>query len=149
MSANPVPPKYQSKDFLKTDFWRCARLGCAKERWVSYPGCERAPTPACHCWPAGIICNRPLPWPLYLAMKDTEAGSLPGCNLCSRLAELVPWLEQWHDEIDRRMASAWARTTWLCQRGGRALGFAVDELARLEAGRHCCKTWPKEGGSTS
>jgi hypothetical protein len=38
----PVPPKYQSKDFLKTDFWRLrGGLDVPKERWISYPGCER------------------------------------------------------------------------------------------------------------
>jgi hypothetical protein len=38
----PVPPKYQSKDFLKADFWRLrGGLDVPKERWVSYPGCER------------------------------------------------------------------------------------------------------------
>ena len=38
----PVPPKYQSKDFLKSDFWRLrGGLDVPKERWISYPGCER------------------------------------------------------------------------------------------------------------
>lgn len=38
----PVPPKYQSKDFLKTDCWRLrGGLDVPKERWISYPGCER------------------------------------------------------------------------------------------------------------
>jgi hypothetical protein len=35
-------PKYQSKDFLKTEFWRLrGGLDVPKGRWVSYPGCER------------------------------------------------------------------------------------------------------------
>jgi hypothetical protein len=34
----PVPPKYQSKDFLKSDFWRLrGGLDVPKERWISYP----------------------------------------------------------------------------------------------------------------
>ena len=38
----PVPPKYAGKDFLKTEFWRLrGSLDVVKERWVSYPGCER------------------------------------------------------------------------------------------------------------
>jgi len=38
----PVPPKYKSTDFLKADFWHLrGGLDVPKERWVSYPGCER------------------------------------------------------------------------------------------------------------
>ena len=38
----PVPPKYQSKDFLKADFWRLrGGLDVPKERFVSFPGAER------------------------------------------------------------------------------------------------------------
>ncbi len=34
----PVPPKYQSKDFSKADFWRLrGGLDVPKERWISYP----------------------------------------------------------------------------------------------------------------
>jgi hypothetical protein len=32
----PVPPKYTSADFLKTDFWRLrGKLDVPKERWIS------------------------------------------------------------------------------------------------------------------
>src|SRR5690606_6330072 len=38
----PVPPKYQSKDFLKSDYSRLrGGMDVHKERWISYPGCER------------------------------------------------------------------------------------------------------------
>lgn len=38
----PVPPQVQSKDFLKANVWRLrGGLDVPKERWVSYPGCER------------------------------------------------------------------------------------------------------------
>ncbi|MCZ8256594.1 MAG: BREX-2 system adenine-specific DNA-methyltransferase PglX, partial [Polaromonas sp.] len=36
----PVPPKYKSTDFLKTEVWRLrGGLDVPKERWISYPGC--------------------------------------------------------------------------------------------------------------
>jgi hypothetical protein len=38
----PVPPKYRSADFLKPTYWRLrGGLDVPKERFVSYPGCER------------------------------------------------------------------------------------------------------------
>ena len=37
----PVPPKYTSADFLKSDFWRLrGKLDVPKERWVSFPHCQ-------------------------------------------------------------------------------------------------------------
>jgi len=60
----PVPPKYQSKDFLRADFWRLrGGLDVPKERWVSYPGCERgADTSLPSHGRAGTICSRPPRW---------------------------------------------------------------------------------------
>src|SRR5205823_2884401 len=38
----PVPPKYVSKDFQSTDFWRLrGGLDVPKERFVSFPHCQR------------------------------------------------------------------------------------------------------------
>ena len=43
----PVPPKYASADFLKTDFWRLrGKLDVPKERFVSYPHCSRDGDPS-------------------------------------------------------------------------------------------------------
>ena len=37
----PVPPKYATADFLKTDYWRLrGKLDVPKERWISYPHCS-------------------------------------------------------------------------------------------------------------
>ena len=37
----PVPPKYTSTDFLKSDYWQLrGKLDVPKERWVSFPHCE-------------------------------------------------------------------------------------------------------------
>lgn len=100
----PVPPKYQSKDFQKADFWRLrGGLDVPKERWVSYPGCER-----------GADGSLPIVWAgwdhlqqatalagYYLDMKDSEGWPserlLP---LLAGLLELLPWLKQWHNELD-------------------------------------------------
>ena len=39
----PVPPKYTSADFLKSTYWKLrGKLDVPKERWICYPGAERA-----------------------------------------------------------------------------------------------------------
>ena len=129
----PVPPKYQSKDFLKADFWRLrGGLDVAKERWVSYPGCER-----------GADTSLPVAWAgwnhlqqatalaaYYLEMKENEGWEPVRLQpLLAGLLELVPWLEQWHNEID----PAYGERMGTYYRGfvneeARALGFTLDDL---------------------
>ena len=99
-----MPPKYQSKDFLKTDCWRLrGGLDVPKERWVSYPGCER-----------GADGSLPIAWAgwnqlqqamalasYFIDMKEREGWSPERLQaLLAGLLELVPWLKQWHNEMN-------------------------------------------------
>jgi hypothetical protein len=136
VGAIPVPPKYQSKDFLKTaktDCWRLrGGLDVPKERWVSYPGCER-----------GSDGSLPIAWAgwnhlqqatalagYYLDMKDSEGWEPTRLQpLLASLLELVPWLEQWHNEIDpafgERMGDYYRS---FVTEEARSLGFTLDDL---------------------
>jgi hypothetical protein len=131
----PVPPKYQSKDFLKTEFWRLrGGLDAHKERWVSYPGCER-----------GADASLPIVWAgwnhlrratalatYYVEMKDTEGWETIRLQpLLAGLLELLPWLEQWHNEID----PVFGERMGVYYRGfvsdeARAMGLTLDDLRR-------------------
>jgi len=129
----PVPPKYQSKDFLKTDFWRLrGGLDVPKERWVSYPGCERgADTSLLIAWAGWNHLQQATALAAYyLEMKETEGWEpLRLQPLLAGLLELVPWLEQWHNEID----TAYGERMGTYYRGfvveeARALGFTLEDL---------------------
>lgn len=129
----PVPPKYEAKDFLKSDFARLrGPLDVPKERWISYPGCER-----------GADTSLPIAWAgwnhlqqatalatYYLEMKENEGWEPARLQpLLAGLLELVPWLEQWHNEID----PAYGERMGTYYRGfvneeARALGFTLDDL---------------------
>lgn len=100
----PVPPKYQSKDFLKADIWRLrGGLDVPKERWVSYPGCER-----------GADGSLPLAWAgwdhlqqamalasYFIDMKEREGWSPERLQpLLAGLVEILPWLKQWHNDMN-------------------------------------------------
>lgn len=129
----PVPPKYQSKDFLKADLWRLrGGLDVPKERWTSYPGCER-----------GADGSLPVAWAgwnhlqqatavagYFLDMKDTEGWPPERLQpLLAALDELVPWLQQWHNAIDpdfgERMGDYYAA---FVRDEARVLGFTLEEL---------------------
>lgn len=129
----PVPPKYQSKDFLKSDFWRLrGGLDVPKERWISYPGCERGSDGSLviawagwnHLQQATALAG------YYMDMKDSEGWDPTRLQpLLASLLELVPWLEQWHNERDpvfgERMGDYYQG---FVSQEARELGFTLDDL---------------------
>jgi hypothetical protein len=131
----PVPPKYQSKDFLKADFWRLrGGLDVPKERWVSYPGCERGADPSMviawagwnHLQQATAVAA------YYLAAKDSEGWPRERLQpLLAGLLELLPWLEQWHNDVDpvygERMGNYYRG---FVSEEARQLGFTLEDLQR-------------------
>jgi len=133
VGAIPVPPKYQSKDFLKTDVWRLrGGLDVHKERWISYPGCERGADGSLviawagwnHLQQATALAG------YYLDMKDSEGWEPARLQpLLASLLELVPWLEQWHNELDpafgERMGDYYRA---FVTEEARPLGFTLEDL---------------------
>jgi hypothetical protein len=99
----PVPPKYASADFRKANWWRLrGKLDVPKERWISYPGIEQDPA-------GGLV----IAWAGWDHLQQAKALSAwyeelrgsgaPDAKLLLVLAglqQLVPWLLQWHNEVD-------------------------------------------------
>lgn len=133
VGAVPVPPKYKSTDFLKTDVWRLrGGLDVPKERWVSYPGCERGADGSLviawagwnHLQQATALAG------YYVEVKENEGWDAARLQpLLAGLLELVPWLEQLHNDID----PAFGERMGTYYRGfvtdeARALGFTLENL---------------------
>ncbi|SBT07043.1 conserved hypothetical protein [Candidatus Accumulibacter aalborgensis] len=129
----PVPPKYQSKDFLKADFWRLrGGLDVPKERWISYPGCERGVDGSLviawagwdHLQQATALAT------YFIDMKEREGWSRERLQpLLAGLLELVPWLKQWHNDMNpdfgARMGDYYES---FVTDEARALQFTLDDL---------------------
>lgn len=129
----PVPPKYKSSDFLKADYWRLrGGLDVPKERFVSFPGAERGADGSLviawagwnHLQLATALAG------YYGEMKDNEGWEPARLQpLLAGLLELVPWLEQWHNDIDpefgQRMGTYYRG---FVTEDARALGFTLDDL---------------------
>jgi hypothetical protein len=100
----PVPPKYKTADFQSQDFWRLrGGLDIPKERFVSFPYCARDADPSLPVLWAGhdhLARARAIAaW--YVERKDTDGWPKERlAPLLAGLLELVPWLRQWHNEID-------------------------------------------------
>jgi hypothetical protein len=129
----PVPPKYKSTDFLKADFWRLrGGLDVPKERFVSFPGAERGADGslviAWAGWNHLQLATALAGW--YLDAKENEGWPADRLQpLLAGLQELLPWLKQWHNDLDpvhnERMGDYYAG---FVADEARALGFTADDL---------------------
>jgi hypothetical protein len=125
----PVPPKYGSADFAGGDFWRLrGKLDVPKERWVSFPHCEGADGSLVIAW-AGydhLQLARAIAEHYELAKQNEGRTLLP---LLAGLAELIPWLQQWHNDhnpvYNARLGDYFAE---YLEGEARAQGLTLDQL---------------------
>jgi hypothetical protein len=134
LDAIPVPPKYTSKDFPKTDSWRLrGKLDVPKERFISYPGCERPGDPTLvvawagwdHLQQARAIAT------YFVRLKDEGVPADRLVPLLAGIDELVFWLKLWHNALDPSMGMGlgddfedFVKTEAL------ALGYTVDQVRK-------------------
>jgi Domain of unknown function (DUF7008) len=100
----PPPPKYRAADFLTNGYWRLrGALDVAKERFVSYPHCSRENDQSLvvgwagwdHLQQAQALAG------YYTEMVEQEGWQAERLKpLLAGLVELLPWLKQWHNDID-------------------------------------------------
>lgn len=136
VGAIPVPPKYRTADFQRADFWRLrGGLDVPKERWVSFPGCERGADGSLviawagwdHLQQATALAA------YYLDMKESQGWQAERLQpLLAGLLELIPWLKQWHNDYD---ADAGARM------GDYFEGFVADEAKSLGLTLEDLRAW--------
>jgi hypothetical protein len=132
----PVPPKYGSGDYRQVTTWRMrGKLDVPKERFVLFPGAERDqdPTPVFgwagwdHLQQAQAIAA------YYLERKDQDGWSPTRLTpLLVALYELLPWLEQWHNEFD---------PTYGTGLGDYFRGFVDEEARSLELTTEALAAW--------
>jgi hypothetical protein len=98
-----VPPKYTSADFRKNSYWQArGKLDVPKERFILYPGAGREtdPTPLLG-WAGWDHAQQSLALSLIIGEREKDGWDddrlIP---LVAGLAELQPWVEQWHGEVD-------------------------------------------------
>ncbi|MFF0348972.1 BREX-2 system adenine-specific DNA-methyltransferase PglX [Micromonospora arida] len=99
----PVPPKYATADFRKQSWWQHrGKLDVPKERFILYPdaGRETDPTQLLG-WAGWDHAQQALALNAVIAEREAEGWAdeklVP---LVAGLAELQPWVRQWHDETD-------------------------------------------------
>jgi hypothetical protein len=132
----PVPPKYAPADFLSAIYWRLrGKLDVPKERFILFPHCERAADPSPLVLWAGFnhLQQAQAIAAYYLDMKDREGWTAERLTpLLAGIAELVPWVKQWHNDPDpkhgERMGDYFAQ-------------FLADEAAALGLTVEAIRAW--------
>jgi hypothetical protein len=100
-----VPPKYTSADFRKSSYWRArGKLDVPKERFILYPDSNRRGDPTMLLgWAGWDHAEQSLGLSRIIGEREQEGWDderlVP---LVAGLAELQPWVEQWHSEVDER-----------------------------------------------
>lgn len=99
----PVPPKYVGADFRKASYWKArGKLDVPKERFTLYPdaGRETDPTPLLG-WAGWDHAQQALALNLVIAAREDDGWAEERLvPLVAGLAELQPWVQQWHSELD-------------------------------------------------
>ena len=99
----PVPPKYSDRRLQRVEYWsHRGKLDVPKERFILYPdaGREGDPTPVLG-WAGWDHAQQALALATLIQSGEQQGWSeerlIP---LVAGLAELLPWVEQWHSEPD-------------------------------------------------
>jgi len=100
----PVPPKYGPPDFVRPGYWSArGKLDVPKERFVSYPGASRdgdgSLTLGWAGW--GAVDRAQALAALVTNRRDEDGwGADRITPLLAGLAEQLPWVAQWHPDVD-------------------------------------------------
>jgi hypothetical protein len=142
----PLPPKYEPDDYQQFSYWSLrGKLDVPKERFISYPGCEReedkSPVIGWAGW--NHLQRAQALAALFQQRKDQDGWDKERLTpILAGLLELLPWLKQWHNDPDpsfdgQRMGDSYE--SFVTEKA-RELGLTLDELRawrppRTPAGR--------------
>jgi hypothetical protein len=140
----PVPPKYKSVDFLRADFWRLrGGLDVPKERWLSLPGAERGADGSLVVgWAGWNHLQQAMALASYfIDMKEREGWGLERLTpLLTGLLELLPWLKQWHNDMNPEYGA---------RMGDYYEAFITDEARTLQLTLDDLREWKPMAAATN
>jgi len=144
----PVPPKYTSADFISTGgarYWALrGKLDVPKERWISFPHCEGPDGTLVIAWAGYDHLQLARSISAYYVDIQERLGGRDDPRLVPLLAcvvELLPWLRQWHHDIDpdynQRMDEVFGG---FVAEEAKALGLTVEHIKNWRpAGKRATK----------
>jgi hypothetical protein len=132
VSEIPVPPKYDTADYLNSDFWRLrGKLDVPKERWISYPHCSTESDPTLVItWAGWNHIQQATALVSYYDARKREGWSAERLTpLLAGLDQLIPWIHQWHPEIDPEYGETAGQSfQHLLESDAHELGLTLDGI---------------------
>jgi hypothetical protein len=132
----PVPPKYATADFLKTDFWRLrGKLDVPKERWISYPHCSTDSDPTLVVgWAGWNHLEQATALIAYYDARKREGWDAKRLTpLLAGLDQLLPWIHQWHPEIDKEFGETAGQSfQTMLEHDAHELGLTLEDIRNWE-----------------
>jgi hypothetical protein len=106
----PVPPKYAQADFAAASYWKQrGKLDVPKERFVSVAGAERDADPTIVLAWAGFD-HAELAQAIGTLLMERQQNDGWDADrswpLAVAMAELLPWLAQWHADVDPHLGDS-------------------------------------------
>ncbi len=143
----------ESADFLKGDYWRLrGKLDVPKERWVSFPHCEGADGTLVVAWAGYDHLQLARAISAYYVDVQERLGGRDDPRLVPLLAcliELLPWLKQWHNEVDPEFGIPMGDYfEGFIQEEARQLGKTVPEIKAWEPPQRTTRRPRASGGGT-
>lgn len=132
----PVPPKYATADFLKTDYWRLrGKLDVPKERWVSYSHCSTDSDPTLVVgWAGWNHFEQATALIAYYDARKREGWDAKRLTpLLAGLDQLLPWIHQWHPEIDAEFGETLGQSyEAMLKADAHELGLTLEDIRAWE-----------------
>ena len=133
----PVPPKYTTADFLKTDYWRLrGKLDVPKERWISYPHCQTESDPTLVVgWAGWNHLQQATALVAYYDARKREGWDAKRLTpLLAGLDQLLPWIHQWHPEIDKEFGETAGQSfQTMLEHDAHELGLTLEDIRQWTA----------------
>jgi hypothetical protein len=128
----PVPPKYATADFQKTDYWRLrGKLDVPKERWVSYPHCQSVSDPTLVVgWAGWNHLEQATALVTYYDARKREGWDAKRLTpLLAGLQQLLPWIHQWHPDIDKEFGETAGKSYQsMLEQDAHELGLTLEDI---------------------
>ncbi len=131
-SSIVVPPKYATADFQTTDYWRLrGKLDVPKERWISYPHCSTENDPSLVVgWAGWNHLQQATALIAYYDARKREGWTANRLTpLMAGLDQLLPWIHQWHPEIDKQFGETAGKSfQTMLEHDAHELGLTLEEI---------------------
>lgn len=139
-----IPPEYESDDFVSPQVWRHrGALDVPKERFILYPGLAKDGQGALVGWTGWNMLERAnVLAALYQERKMGDGWESERLvPLLAGLLELVPWLQQWHNEPNpdfngERLGDYYAQ---FVTEEARSFGLTLDDLRNWRPAKAAAK----------